>query len=177
MIKLQQSIFNFISVLWPSDFSDRNTGVSFNQTNAMYVFSHQWTQNKTNLAKVMTFYLFLKNTVVCRIFSGLFTNDSVQKRRCTYFCILRLKAWQLRWYYFWRRLLIPIHSTLRVWYDISNFPSILLPLLYFIKGQEISKFNGPILIIFKKRTKFFLNFDLSCLDQNLEIILYLFWIT
>ena len=46
--------------------------------------------------------------------------------------IVWLKAWQLRWYYFWRRLLIPIHSTLRVWYDISNFPSILLPpsLLY-----------------------------------------------
>ena len=90
------------------------------------------------------------------------------------FCILRLKAWQPKWYYFWRRLLIPIHSTLRVWYDISNFPSILLPLLYFIKGQEISKFNGPILILFKKRMKFFLNFDLSCLDQNLEIILYFF---
>ena len=83
------------------------------------------------------------------------------------FCILRLKAWQPKWYYFWRRLLIPIHSTLRVWYDISNFPSILLPLLYFIKGQEISKSNVLIFISFKKLAKFFLDFDLSSLGQNL----------
>ena len=134
--------------------------------------------NEPKIKRILPMYwhfIFLKNTGVCRIFSGLFTNDSVQKRRMYIFCILRLKAWQPKWYYFWRRLLIPIHSTLRVWYDISNFPSILLPLLYFIKGQEISKFNGPILMLFKKRMKFFLNFDLSCLDQNLEIILYFCW--
>ena len=115
---------------------------------------HQ-TQKKTNLAKVLTFF-FLNTVEYFQDYSRM-----VLFRKTDVFCILWLKVWQLRLYYFWRRLLIPIHSTLRVWYDISNFPSILLPLLYFIKGQEISKSNGLIFISFKKLAKFFLDFDLS----------------
>ena len=94
---------------------------------------------------ITTHYIKLKKRLILPKYWHFFFLNTVEYfqdysrmvlfRKTDVFCILWLKVWQLRLYYFWRRLLIPIHSTLRVWYDISNFPSILLPLLYFTKGQ------------------------------------------